>query len=147
MENRRFRFYIFMLHILCSCFKYELTQYSPQLYQLNQKFAFHFIPQGLQNVLVLTLKDKFMYNILKTVWQQVRCDILDILNPQTSKTLRSSKGKIGITLLRFLLHMQGPQINFKTPTFQQVWTWMKAKEKAYLLIFTCKLNGEVTLTH
>lgn len=63
---------MFKLFILCPCSKYELAQ----LYQLNQESAFHFIPQELENVLLLTLKDKFTYNISKTVWQQkVGCDI------------------------------------------------------------------------
>lgn len=63
---------MFKLCILGPCSKYELEQ----LYQLNQKCAFHFIPQDLENVLLLSLKDKFTHNILKTVWQQkVGCDI------------------------------------------------------------------------
>ena len=63
---------MFNLCIVCPCSKYKLAQ----LYQLNQKSAFHFIPQYLENVLLLTLKDQFAYNISKTVWQQkVRCDI------------------------------------------------------------------------
>jgi len=54
---------MFNLCIVCPCSKYKLAQ----LYQLNQKSAFHFIPQYLENVLLLTLKDQFAYNISKTV--------------------------------------------------------------------------------
>lgn len=58
---------------------------------------------------------QYLKNCLTTegrVWH-----IFDILKPQTSKTLRSSKGKIGTTLLRFLLCTIGPQIDFNFPSF------------------------------
>lgn len=82
----------------------------------NQKSAFHFIPQDLENVTTHLKRQvyvQYLENCLTTegqVWH-----IFDILKPQTSKTLRSSKGKIRITLFRFLLCMIGLQINFKSP--------------------------------